>query len=625
MSSSSPSVDSTTPGDLDTSLTLPTPPGDIKAKFDVLPSSGGDAGYVMLDAVTSGNSTSSKGSDEGVDSDEDMKPASSRMGGVQELEVTGTPPVNGVKLDQDLPDHGAGYGTPAGSPPDLLIPSSTTANPAPLKGGNPGSGGRGPKSGGSQQGAANAELDVNENKENNKVIVIAPNDEDGTMVGGEEKKFLNGVMKQGPQNVTITTPARMGSHCFGGGAPYPQGPPPPQQQQQQQQPHPRNMHPAAMAGMPPGATMTMSANITFGPMSQQNGMSPAQGVAGPPSLPLRHPGYGAPPQPQSGTAPFPQHPGPPAPFNPHMGHQGGAGNGQGFGNVRGPMTQNNGQWFGQMGSGPERRSYAQRQRGMRNPQGMPPYPQNCYSPQGYPNPGQPPSTQGYVNQYNPAQKHVGYGPFHGQTMQNYNSGQMGMGVPGPGPNQMDPSQGNYNGGPAGMGSPGPGPGPGPAGGPMNHMQSGAGPATSTQGGPGFPGFQGNNQLGHFLPTSSPEGPSPANGPVNSSQQQQQQQQHTTNFSNNFGPPNGNQPSTPQQQQQLYGGPMDTVNMNQCTLTSTPPFNTQYNNPLYTDDQLSGNHGSHDNSNSVPSNGNDVTVDIPEFSMFGDYAPQPDYF
>ncbi len=657
VSSSSPSVDSTTPGDLDT---LNIPSADVKTKFDMV--STGDGSYGMLDPTNSANSSTSKGSDEAMDSEEEPS-ANTRLNEKAtiipksegehpaEPEASADGLIATVKTDQDVEkvDQNRCF-TPAGSPPDLLVAPLTSQRQQqnvkqeqnqPLVSPGTGTEGSTPETDGSSV--------VQDNQNGNSKELggagSVPNSA-ARVMGSGDKGLLNGVIKQGPQNVTITTPARMNAQYYGGGNVYQHG-----------QPFPKDVDPSVMF-MPQGGTMTMSANITFSPMTQQNNVSPSQ--AGVPH-PARHPGYTS--FNQQGNYP---HPG--AQMNPQMSHQGPpppSMNGQGFAHFRSNMNQNNGMWYGQAAMGNDRRGFPQR-RAMRNPMGMPQYSPDVCGPQGFPSQGPPPhphqGPHGFENQYNQMQKDMAFagGPFKGQqNMQNFSSH---FSNSGPGFNHQPHAEGNYipqanygGGGPyvpGAMGSAGPAPVP-PAGVPVApHLQQG----TSTTAAEvrvrvdgSFTGYQGN-QLTHFPagrePPTPPAGPGVSTGgqvpstavPVNSnntlanSNQHHTQQQRSGNVNGNYGPHINSSPHPPPhaqlhnqtvEPQQIYAS-LDPVNINPCTPNNTPPFNAQYNGS-YSGQQQSSNQDNNVANNQVASAESDITEDIPEFSMFGDYAPQPDYY
>ena len=675
VSSSSPSVDSTTPGDLDT---LNIPNTDVKTKFDVI--STGDGSYGMLDPANSANSSTSKASEKAMDSEEEQSvntklnetaktTPKSEGQHTPELGLPADGLITTVKTDQDAVkvDQNSSH-TPVGSPPGLPVPSSTsqqqqhnihTQQKQALSLGNDttSTSPQSTKCSTSEQhvsgsgnvlspGSSSGSKPENQDHENKDVVMSSPSGISPPASG--DKDHLSGVIRQGPQNVTVTTPARMNLHCFGGNGVYSQG-----------QPHPRGMNQSVM-GMPHGGAMAMASNNSMGTM---NNVSPPQASV-PPQM--RHSGYTSPPNQQSNYA----HPN--AQFNPQMAHQTlpmPSMNGQGFANMRGNMTHNNGQWCGQMTMGNDSRPFPQR-RAMRNPPGMPQYPQDCYSPQGFPSHGQPNPQQnprGFGNQFDQIQKNMPYagGAYSGQNFNDHQT-QYGMVSP-PGPNSH-PNGGNYpqqnfgvGGGPHGPGTMGPvSSAPGPSVGvPLVHNQQGS--SATASGGTGrvdgsFTGYHGN-PLTHFPAGREPPPPTAAGPggtgqvsgtaamPVNSSNNSMagpnhHTQQRSANFNNNYGPHLNSSPHSHQQQQhqlhdnrtvgphQMYAS-MDHSNMNpQCPPNNTSPFNSQYNGP-YTNPQQTGNHDT-GNNNHVTSGGNDVTNplassgDIPEFSMFGDYAPQNEY-
>ena len=674
VSSSSPSVDSTTPGDLDT---LNIPNTDVKTKFDV--GSTGDGSYGMLDPTNSANSSTSKGSEKAMYSEEEQS-ANTRLNETAKTtpksEGQHTPelglPADGL-ITTVKTDHDAGKvdlnssHTPVGSPTGLPVPSSTSQQQQHnihqqqkqalhLASDNVSTSLQSTKCGTSDQhvsasgnvlspGSSGSKPDTQE-RENKDMVISSPSGV--SPPASSDKELLNGVIRQGPQNVTVTTPARMNPHCFGSNNVYPHG-----------QPHPRGMSPAVM-NMPHGGAMAMSSNNNLGPMSPMNNVSPPQASV-PPQM--RHSGYTSPNQQSNYSHPNAQ-------FNPQVAHQTvpmPPMNGQGFGNFRGDMTHNNRQWYGQMAMANERRPFPQR-RTMRSPQGMSQYPQECYSPQGFPSQGQPNPQQnphGFGNQYNQIQKNIpfGSGAYSGQSFNDHPASQFGMVVPGP---NSQHGGGNYNheqnfevGGPHGsgtMGSAGSTPGPS-SGVPLVHHQQGAN--TTAVGGTGrvdgsFGGYH-SNPLTHFPAGREP--PTPPAGPggtgqvsstvvsVNSNNSMAGSNHHTQqrsgNFNSNYGPHLNSSPHSHQQHQlhnnrtvephQMYTS-MDNANMNpQCPPNNTPPFSAQYNSPYTNQQQQQA--GSHDtgNNNQVTSSGDDVTNpmggsgDIPEFSMFGDYAPQNDYY
>ena len=658
VSSSSPSVDSTTPGDLDI---LNIPNADVKTKFDVV--STGDGSYGMLDPTNSANSSTSKGSEEAMDSEEE-KSVNTKLNETAKTTLKSegehTPelglPADGlittVKTDHDTGkvDQSSSH-TPVGSPPSFPVPSSTSQQqqqnmhqqqkqPLNLAGDNTSTSPITTKCGTSEQHVSGSGGNVlspgsnvtklNNPETDNKDMVVSSKSSRTTVVGND-KELLNGIIKQGPQNVTVTTPARMNPHCFGAGNVYSHG-----------QPHPRGINPIGM-NMPHGGTMAMSANNNLGSISPHNNVSPPQASV-PPQM--RHSGYTSRLH-QQGNYPHPN-----VQFNHQMAHQEvsvPSMNGQGF--VRGNMVPNNGEWYGQMTMGDDRRSFP-RSRTMRSPQ----YPQDCFSPQGFPSQGQQ-NPHGFGNQYNQMQKNMTYG---GGTFPGQNFGDQ-YGMIGPGSNQQH-NAGNFNPaqnfGPPGsgtMGSVGSAPGPS-AGVPMVPQQQGS--STNAAGGTGrvdgsFTGYHGN-QLTHFPagrePPTQPAGAGgagqvciaavPVNSNNNVANSNDHTQQRSGNFNNNYGSHLNSSPHPHQQQQlnnrtigphQMYAS-VDNVNMNQSTPNNTPPFNAQYNSP-YTNQQQQQQTGNHDvNVNSqVTSSANDVTSpmsspgDIPEFSMFGDYAPQNEYY
>ena len=668
VSSSSPSVDSTTPGDLDT---LNIPSTDVKTKFDV--GSTGDGSYGMLDPTNSANSSTSKGSEKAMDSEEEQS-ANTRLNETAKTtpksEGQHTPelgmPADGlittVKTDHDAGkvDPNSSH-TPVGSPSGLPVPSSTSQQQhnihqqqkqaLQLASDNVSTSPQTTKCGTSDQhvstsgnvlspGSSGSKPDTQEH-ENKDMVISSPSGVSPPAPGNKE--LLNGVIRQGPQNVTVTTPARMNLHCFGNNNVYPHG-----------QPHPRGMSPAVM-NMPHGGAMAMSSNNNLGPMSPMNNVSPPQASV-PPQM--RHSGYTSPNQ-QSNYS----HPN--AHFNPQVAHQTvpmPPMNGQAFGNIRGNMPHNNSQWYGQMAMGNERRPFPQR-RALRSPQGISQYPQDCYSPQGFPSHGQQ-NPHGFGNQYNQIPKNMpfGNGAYSGQSFNDPSGSQFSVVVPGP---SSQHSGGNYNqqqnfgvGGPHGsgtMGSTGSTPGPS-AGVPLVQQQQGA--STTAAGGTGrvdgsFGGYH-SNPLTHFPAGREP--PTPPAGPggtgqvsstavsVNSNNSMAGSNHHTQqrsgNFNSNYGLHLNSSPHSHQQHQlhnnrtvgphQMYAS-MDNANMNpQCPPNNTSPFNAQYNSPFTNQQQQTGNHDT-GNNNQVTSSGDDVTSpmggsgDIPEFSMFGDYAPQNDYY
>ena len=627
VSSSSPSVDSTTPGDLDT---LNIPNADVKTKFDVV--STGDGRYGMLDPTNSANSSTSKGDEEAMDSEEE-KSVNTKLNETakttpkSEGEHTPEPrlPADGlittVKTDHDVGkvDPSSSH-TPAGSPHSLPVPPSTSQkqqenihHPLHVLGDNTSTSPHGTKCGTSEKhvsgsggtvlspGSSGTKLDNQESDNKDKTSGRTP-------VVTSEKELLNGVIRQGPQNVTVTTPARMNPHCFGGNNVYSHG-----------QPHPRGMNPAAM-NMPPGEAMAMSTNSNLGPMSPHNNVSPPQASV-PPQM--CHPGYTSPNQ--QGNYPHPN-----VQYNPQMAQQGmpvPSMNGQGF--VRGNIPLNNGQWCGQITMGNDRRSFPQRTT-MRSPQ----YPQNCYSPQGFPSQGQQ-NPHVFGNQYNHMQKNMAYGGGNfGQNFGDQNASQYGMTVPGSSQQHnvanFNPQQ-NFGPHVSGtMGSVRSAPGPS-AGVPMVPQHQGL--STNAAGGTGrvdssFTGYHGN-QLTHFPAGSKPPTPPAATGgagqvctttvPVNSNNDIANSNHHTQqrsgNFNNNYGSHLNSSPH-PHQQHQLHNrtiGPhqmyasVDRVNMNQCTPNNTPPFNAPFNDP-YTHQQQQQQTGNHDTNvnTQVTSSSNDVT-------------------
>ena len=666
VSSSSPSVDSTTPGDLDT---LNIPNADVKTKFDVV--STGDGSCGMLDPTNSGNNSTSKRSKEAMNSEQEQS-VNTKLN--EEAKTTPKseaselgPPADGlvttVKTDQDVGevDQNSSY-TPVGSSSGLAVPSvtseqqqrninqqqkqavrmvdnNTSINPHSTKCGTPEQ--HGPVSSDNVLSPGSSAANQNTRKADSKDMVTS-NTSSRTPVITSEKELSNGVIRQGLQNVTVTMSARRNPHCFGGGNVYPHG-----------HHHPRSIDPPIM-GMPHGSAMAMSTNNNLGPMSPHNNVSPPQASV-PPQM--RHSGFTSP----NHHGDYSHHN---VQFNPQMEHQGvsmPSMNGQVFANISGNMNHNNGQWYGQMAMVNERSSIPHG-RTMKSPQPVSQYPQDCYGPVGFSSPGHPNPQQnphGFENQYNQLQKNMAYGvgAFAGQNMHNFNEQNASpfcMNVLRP--NQQHDA-GNYNpqqtfGESVTIEPRESAPGPS-AGIPMVHhrkrsSKSVAGGAGKTEG--SFTGYHGN-QLTHFprgrkLPTPPGSGgvgqvPSTAI-PVNSKNDVASSNHHTQqsngNFINNYGP-NLNSSFILHQQQQIHNSkhigphqiyaPMDTVNINQCTRNSTPPFNAQYNSPYANQQQT----GSHDNSanSQVTSSGNDVTspmgspADIPEFSMFGEYGPQPEYY
>ncbi len=731
-SSGSPSVDSTTHNDLD-SLNIPSV--DMKTKYDIESTlerldSKLDATYGLVNSANSCESGSgSKGSDEGVLDGMEGVEDSVGMEGVEDLDSrlneqsvrgsksegqgTTTPdpgcttdPVQdagqqadtAVKTDLDAPgkvdsdssnrdvDASSGYGS--GSPPGIVIQKGPIINsqagdnvsgyPSSTKCDTPEQSGCVPKL---SPGSLNSPSNVCASK--SKIIT--------NLSGGKpqhcnsEREHLNGMIRQGPQNVTVCGPNRMDPRTFQGSGMYPP-----------RQPHPRGMSPPFM-GMPQGSPLSSGNNS---PMSPHNTMSPPQ--VNDPSTGSQPAGYSSPPL--QGNYPYNS-----AQYNQQMSSHPmsmPSMNGQGFPNqntMRGPHVQQGPRPYGSMPMGSN--TFYPQGRPVRSPQGMPSFPQGAYAPQGYPPHGHPQQPNnythqqthtGYGNQYQmPQHPHKGMGTYTGNyqapNMHQYNGqnpGQFAAGNMGAGQNNAG-YQGQNFGQMNSVGSSMPGHTPGqvlrPGGNAGPAVQQGPGGA----GGPspvrmegGFPSYHGNS-LTHFpagereVSSSGPAEPSPsAGGPsgnpagegsvpqhqshdttnttasniVNSQQLIAMNRRFGNNINNNFVHPSQvnpnlqvqsqqvqSLPGNPLQQQQYQQGNRPTLGSQQQMYVNhqqgqTMPYNSQYttytNNAPQQQNPAPSTPNSHGNCETTNNNSLSSTEgedSIPEFSMFGEYAPQSEFY
>ena len=499
-----------------------------------------------------------------------------------------------------------------------------------------------------------------------------------------EKEHLNGMIRQGPQNVTVCGPNRMDPRGFQGSGVYPP-----------RQPHPRGMSPPFI-GMSQGSPLSSGNNS---PMSPHNTMSSPQ--VSDPTTGGQPAGYSSPPL--QGNYPYNS-----AQYNHQMSSHPmtmPSMNGQGFPNqnMRGPHVQQGPRAYGPMPMGGN--NFYPQGRPVRSPQGMPSFPQGAYVPQGYPPHGHPQQQHynnqqahtGYGNQYQmPQQSHKGMGTYTG----NYQAANMHQ-YNGQNPQQFatmnmggSPNSGGYPsqnfGAMSSVGSPMPSHTPGQVlrpGGPAGPAVQ-QGPAGAAGGGPspvrmegGFPGYHGNS-LTHFpaggreVSSSVPSEPSPTAGAptgapnipagegvphettnttasniVNSQQLIQMSRRFgNNNINNNFVHPSHVNPNLQVQSQQVQSLPANQPHQ-QLQQGNRPPlgsqqqmyvnpqqgqpmsFNSQYTTYTNTSPQqnptasTTSGHGNCDttNNNSLSSNGNDGEDSIPEFSMFGDYAPQSEFY